>query len=88
MKTLAELQAECAALSIAVTTGRRPSKEAYTAALRQHRWEREHPGEALPEQTLPMLLSDWQDLAPAEAEAIETDQHAWSDAWVCSCSCN
>ena len=77
MRTLAELQAECAGLGLAVTSGGRPSKEAYVAALREHYWHREHPEQPLPPQVLPMLLGDWADLDPADAEQIEEEGSGW-----------
>lgn len=77
MKTLAELQATCRDLGIAVEATGRPNKEAYIQALRQRLWERDHPGQPLPEQIEPMLLGNWDDLTPAEAEAIENDHHSW-----------
>jgi ATP-dependent DNA ligase len=77
MKTLAELQATCREFGIAVDATGRPSKEAYVRALRQHIWERDHLGQPLPEQIEPMLLGNWDDLTPAEAEPIENDHHSW-----------
>jgi ATP-dependent DNA ligase len=77
MKTLAELQAACRDLGLTVATSGRPNKEAWVNALRQHLWERDHPGQPLPEQIEPMPLGDWNDLAPEEADAIESDHHAW-----------
>jgi ATP-dependent DNA ligase len=72
MKTLAELKADCAALGLTVAeNGRRASKEPYLAALRDHHWRRDHPGEPLPTQISPMLLGDWGDLDPEEARRIE-----------------
>jgi len=77
VRTLAELQAQCAGLGIAVTSGGRPSKEAYVAALREHYWHREHPQRPLPPQVLPMLLGDWADLDPADEEQIEQEGSGW-----------
>jgi len=77
MKTLAELQATCREFGIAVDATGRPSSEAYVRALRQHIWERDHPSQPLPEQIEPMLLGNWDDLTPAEAEPIENDHHSW-----------
>jgi ATP-dependent DNA ligase len=78
VKALAELQAKCSELGLSVETTGRASKEPWIARLRQHFWESEHPGEPLPPQVEPMLLSDWGDLSPDEAEAIEQDQHSWA----------
>lgn len=77
MRTLAELQAECAALGITVNTCGRASKEPYVTALRDHHWRNEHPGEPLPPQIEPMLLGKWEDLDPTLAEAIEQDGSGW-----------
>jgi ATP-dependent DNA ligase len=77
MKTLAELQAECAARGITVKPSGRASKEPYIAALRGHLWRQEHLDGPLASQVQPMLLGSWDDLDPGEAEAIEQDQHAW-----------
>ena len=77
MRTLAELQAECAGLGITVESNGRPNKEIWIRALRQHYWDREHPGTQLPAQMQPMLLSDWQDLDPGLAAGIESDRGGW-----------
>jgi bifunctional non-homologous end joining protein LigD len=77
VKNLAELQAECAALGIKVETNGRASKEPYFAALRDHHWQMEHPGEPVPTQVMPMLLDSWEVLGEEEAQEIETDLHAW-----------
>jgi len=77
VKNLAELQAECTALGILVQTRGRASKKPYIAALRDSHWRRNHPDEPLPAQIMPMLLSSWEDLDDAQAEAIEQDHHAW-----------
>jgi ATP-dependent DNA ligase len=72
MKTLAQLKAECTALGLAIPDARgRQSKEPYLAALREHHWRQDHPGEPLPPQVAPMLLGDWADLDPEEARRIE-----------------
>lgn len=76
MKTLAELHTECAELGITIEVNGRPSKEPYIAALRNHHWAREHPGEPLPSQVSPMLLADWQDLDTVTAGELEADHHA------------
>jgi len=77
VKTLAELQAACDALGIKVETDGRPSKEPYVIALRDYHWNKDHPNEPLPRQVSPMLLSDWADLTPDQAQEIEQDNHAW-----------
>lgn len=77
MKTLAELQAECAALGIKVETNGRRSREPYITALREYHFRRDHPDESLPDQVMPMLLSDWDDLTPYQTQEIEQDLHAW-----------
>lgn len=77
MKTLAELQAECTALGIKVEVDGRSSKEPFIAALRAYYWQNDHPGQPLPAQVMPMLLSDWLDLTPDQAQEIEQDNHAW-----------
>lgn len=77
MKTLTQLQAECTALGIGVMAGKRPGKWAYVDALREYHWRKDHPHEPLPEQVMPMLLSDWGDLSSEEAERLEQDNHAW-----------
>ena len=70
MKNLAELKSECAALGITVKTEGRPSKEPYISALRDHLWQRDHPGEPLPTQVHPMLLGDWNNLSLDQAREI------------------
>ncbi len=77
MRTLAELQNECAERGLVVADKGRVSKENYVAALRAHHWSREYPGRPLPPQVLPMLLGDWADLDPAEAEQIEQEGTGW-----------
>lgn len=77
MKTLAELQTECASLGIGVAATGRASKEPYLAALRDHYWRKDHPGEPLPAQILPMLLGSWEDLDEGAAQKIEADLHRW-----------
>lgn len=77
MKTLAELQTECAALGIEVEVEGRASKEPFIAALQAYHWQKDHPGQPLPAQVMPMLLSDWVDLTPDQAQEIEQDNHAW-----------
>ncbi|MFN4260915.1 MAG: hypothetical protein ACK4RK_16595 [Gemmataceae bacterium] len=77
MKTLAELQAECTALGIKVEVDGRSSKEPFIAALRAYYWQKDHPGQPLPAQVMPMLLSDWADLTSDQAQEIEQDNHAW-----------
>src|SRR6202034_4237597 len=77
MKTLAELQAECAALGISILSKGRPGKEAYLVALREHHWHRDYPGRPLPPQIMPMLLADWADLKPEQAKEIEQDGSGW-----------
>ena len=76
-KTLAELQALCNQHGIVVPPQRRPAKEPYLLALRDHLWAKEYPGQPLPEQIEPMLLGDWNDLDDAEATLLETDQSGW-----------
>lgn len=76
-KTLAELQALCHQHGIAVPPQRRPAKEPYLLALRDHLWAAERPGVPLPEQIEPMLLGDWNDLGDGEAEALERDQSGY-----------
>jgi ATP-dependent DNA ligase len=76
-KTLAELQALCSQLGIAVPPQRRPAKESYLLALRDYFWEKENPGQPLPEQIGPILLGDWNDLDDAETALIEMDQSGW-----------
>jgi ATP-dependent DNA ligase len=77
VKTLGELQSECAELGIPVARGRRPSREDYISALREYLWRREHPGEPLPPQIHPMLLGKWADLDPAAAAEIEQEGSGW-----------
>lgn len=77
-KTLAELRALCSQLGIAVPPQRRPAKEPYIHALRDHFWAEENPGQQLPEQVEPMLVGDWNDLDENEAEAIERDDSGWA----------
>ena len=77
MRTLAELQAECADLGLTVPANGRPARAPYLDALRRRRWERDHPGRPLPDDPAPMLLSDWHRLDPDDASAVEADLHAW-----------
>jgi len=77
MKTFAELQSECSRLGLSVPCTRRPSKEPYIAALRQHHWQASHSDEPLPPMILPMLLDDWGSLALSEAEQMEQDGNGW-----------
>lgn len=77
MKTLAKLQAECAAVGINVEVAGRSRKEPFIAALRSYHWEKDFPGKPLPVQLSPMLLTDWGDLPSDQAQEIEQDNHAW-----------
>lgn len=77
MKTLAQLQAECAAGGIAVATNGKPKKDDYILALREHHWQKAHPGEPLPAQIMPMLLRSWEDLGEEQAEQIEQEGSGW-----------
>jgi len=78
MKTLAELQRKCTALGLTIPEGLgRESKAPYLAALRDHHWRQDHPGEPLPPQIHPMLLGNWADLDPEEAQLIEADGPGW-----------
>lgn len=77
MKNLAELQAECQSLGLTVVTSGRPNKDSWIKSLQIYHWEHDHPGVPLSPQIQPMLLSDWQDLTPEDAETIENDQHHW-----------
>lgn len=72
-KTLAELQTLCLHHNIVVSPQRRPAKEPYLLALRDHFWVQENPAQPLPEQIEPMLLCDWNDLSNAEVESLERD---------------
>jgi ATP-dependent DNA ligase len=77
LKTLAQLEAECSALGITAPGDQgRPSKEPYIAALRDHLWRRDHPGEPIPPQIALMLLGDWSDLDPEQGRNIE-DEPGW-----------
>lgn len=77
MKTLAELLTECASSRIKIESEGRPSKEPYIAALREYHWQKDHPGQPMPHQIMPMLLGSWEDLDEHEAQEIEQDCHAW-----------
>lgn len=76
-KTLAELQSLCRQHGIVVPPQRRPAKEPYLHALRDHFWATEHPGVPLPEQIEPMLLGDWNDLGEVETKALERDHSGY-----------
>jgi ATP-dependent DNA ligase len=72
LKTLARLQSECQALGLEVNLDQtRLSKEPYLAALRDHHWQLDHPGEPLPFQLEPTLLGNWSDLDSQDAQRIE-----------------
>ena len=77
MKTLAALQRECNALGIDVATQGRADKRPYISALRDHHWRKDRPGEPLPPQIPPMLLDNWSDLDPEDAQRIEHDGPGW-----------
>lgn len=77
MKTLAELQRECTALGIDVATQGRADKRPYITALRDHHWRQDHPGMPLPPQVHPMLLGNWSDLDPEQANLVEHDGPGW-----------
>lgn len=77
MRTLAELQSLCDKLDLSVETNGRRSKGPYVAALQEHYWSQDHGGKTLPEQTQPMLLSDWRDLSDELATEIEADDSGW-----------
>ena len=78
MKTLAELQDACGDLGLVVESTGRPNKEVWITALRRHFWERDDPGQPIPEQIEPMLLGDWNDITAEQAESLENDHHAWA----------
>lgn len=77
MKTLAQLQAECAAIGITVPHNGKPKKDDYILALRQFRWNIVHPNKPLPPQVMPMLLGSWEDLTDEQATAIEREGSGW-----------
>lgn len=77
MKSLSELQHECERYGLDVANAKRPSRSTYLVALRDHLWQRDHPGKPLPDQLMPMLLQDWGDLAPNDAESLSADHHLW-----------
>jgi len=77
VRTLAELQAECAALGLKVEMNGRRRKDEFVQVLREFHWRKDHPDKPLPDQTMPMLLGDWTNLDFAEAGEIEADCHAW-----------
>ncbi len=75
MRNLSELKLQCEQLGIPVSASNREGKLPYIAALRNHFWGQEHPGQDLPEQIEPMLLKEWSDLSdPSELER--------SDGWL------
>jgi len=76
-KTLAELQTLCLQRGIAVSLQRRPAKEPYLHALRDHVWAKENSDQLLPEQIEPMLLGDWNDLDDDEAGDFERDNSGY-----------
>lgn len=76
-KTLAELKSLCHQHGIHIPPQRRPAKEPYIRALRDHLWAREHPGGPHPEQIEPMLLGSWEDIGEGDAEAIERDDSGY-----------
>src|SRR5262245_26946420 len=76
-KTLAELRTLCDTYGLAVAP-QPPAKEPYIHALRDHFWQKENPGQPLPEQIEPMLLRNWDDINCEEADAIKRD-----DSWWC-----
>jgi ATP-dependent DNA ligase len=76
-KTLAELQTLCCQLGIAVLPQRRARKDAYIEALRWHFWTKDNPGVPLPEHIEPMLLANWDELAPVDVELLGRDNSAW-----------
>lgn len=77
VKTLAELQAQCADLGLSVPTNARSRKDDYIAALRDYHWRKDHPDEPLPAQIRPMLLGSWEDLDEEQAEQIEGEGSGW-----------
>lgn len=77
VKTLAQLQQECAAAGLIVPTNGREKKDDYIVALREHHWRKDHPSEPLPPQIMPMLLGNWEDLDDTEAEQIEQEGSGW-----------
>lgn len=77
MRTLRELQAECARFKLIVPADSCASKAAWIAALRQYYWDRKHSGRPLPSQVQPMLLDDWRRLDVRKAHEIENDQQKW-----------
>ena len=46
-------------------------------ALRDHHWQRDHPYQPLPPQVGPMLMDNWSDLDPEDAQAIEDGAPGW-----------
>lgn len=76
-KTLAELQSLCHKHDIVVPPHKRPAKDPYLLALREHFWAKENLGRPLPEQIEPMLLGDWNDLGADDAAALERDDSGY-----------
>jgi len=77
-RNLADLQKECATNGIEVDHGgKKPAKSHYETALRDHYWNRDHVGEELPEQIIPMLARNSKDLPKAGVEAMMADGSDW-----------
>lgn len=77
-RNLADLVAEASSLGLQVKqSGKRESKGDYEVALRDHYWNRDHAGEELPEQILPMLARNSKDLPQAEVDEMFRDGSKW-----------
>lgn len=77
VKTLAQLQAECAAIGLKVTQNGKAKKDDYIQALRRFRWDIIHPNQPMPPQVMPMLLGSWEDLTDEQAAEIEREGSGW-----------
>ena len=88
-KTYAELQALCIQHDHVVPSQRRPAKEPYILALRDHFWASDNPGVPLPA-IEPMLLANWSDLDEEDADRIQQDDSGWPpfEPSVCPCPTN
>jgi len=77
-RNLADLKLECSVQEITATqAGNREAKSDYETALRDFYWQRDHKGEEMPEQILPMLARNVKDVDDNLREEMLADGGRW-----------
>lgn len=77
-RNLADLKVECLLHGLEVTpSGKRESKGDFEQALREFYWDRDHAGEEMPEQIIPMLARNVKDVDDSLRKEMTADGGNW-----------